>query len=431
MKIDGAPPVPPTLDQLLAASRASAGYRGGVTVACGQPPATSDVARPGVTAVLWTIRELGGGFHMPAVRPQHGIDACAAIIKATNADVCILLGLTHQPGWMPQADDGMIRMVAQEAGAGLAEARRILAALSAADPGAGWQLVPVHGADDKPAHAVNQSTCFLYKSGRGIAAGKAIVAATDAGLVAVLPVTVPDCFDCPPDVCFAAPLAVRARCFYASAPAGTAPTGVLPPDAVVAYSVPAGLAGNAHFAAFRNACEVAYAPPLAQGSRLKLPYWEQVALRDAGLLENFMAVAAADVLQQDSSMHCEALVPGVHPASLDDVSGKLADAVLLRHTSAAPAPHLAVARVVDLLRAVLDPDVLAALGASDPLPEDGCAAAMRARHAAPPVTSQAATAQARARNQLAAAILFARLLSDHWPILAQLRLQPSLDRDCP
>jgi len=426
MIIEGAPASPPELARLLAAEQANAGSDdGGVVLPCGaRIPSTSTptVTKPALTALLWTIRELGGGFHMPAVRPQHCIDAYAAIIKATNPDICILPGLTHQCGWTPRWDQGAIRLVKEDASTGLSEVKRILAALSLADPGSDWQLIAVNGADGKPAHANNQTSCALYKGGQGISAGKAVVAETDAGLMAVVPLTVPDRFDCCAKVALAAPLAVRARAFFAKAAADTTPTGALPADALVAYSAPAGLAGNEHYAAFRSACEVEYAPPLKQGSRLKLPYWEHIAARDEALLENFMALGPADVVRQDRSMHWEALKSDEHPEILDDVSGKLADALALRHTSGEPAPRLATTRIVDLVRAVLDPAVLPTVGADDPLPEDGCATSMRAKHAGQPAAGKDTTAQACAANQLAEAMLFARLLSDHWPVLGELRL---------
>jgi len=413
----------PEVAALLTANEGAKAYHdGGLFVAC---PATEKKPvenKPPIKAMLWRIRELGGGFQSPESRPDYCIESYAEIVKVVKADVVIILGLASTTGWTPKNEGNVVRIEEGVRDTGISEAKRILSALGKTDAGGGWKLVVVSGPDGKPAYFHHQTACFFYKGGSGITCGKTIVAACGPAFLGVAPVKIPATFDCPPDLSLFAPLAVGQRVFFAKEPPDPKVTGTMPANGIVSFSSPEGLGGNEEYADLRTECDVEYAPPLREGTRLKIPYWEVVSERTEALLENFTAINAADVIRQDKSMHWEAIEHEKHPASLEKVVGRLADALMVRHTSDAPAPRLEKARVVDLVRAALDTGVLAAAGTGDGLAEDSSLAAVRKKHTRTAAHVKSAAAEAQVENQIAEAVLFARKLSDHWPVIADVHL---------
>ena len=76
--------------------------------------------KPPLKALLWHIREFGGGFQSPEKRPDFCIAAYAALIKASHADVVILVGLGRSAGLKPVKDGNLIRVEKTSADSGLA-----------------------------------------------------------------------------------------------------------------------------------------------------------------------------------------------------------------------------------------------------------------------------------------------------------------------
>ena len=94
MNLDGEAAPAPQAAALVAAAIAAQQYADpGVVAAC--PEATpAQETKPPLKVILWTLQELGGGFHMPAVRADYCIEAFAALVKATTADLWIMPGLS-------------------------------------------------------------------------------------------------------------------------------------------------------------------------------------------------------------------------------------------------------------------------------------------------------------------------------------------------
>jgi hypothetical protein len=371
--------------------------------------------KPPVKAVMWHIRELGGGFQSPEKRPDHVIEAYAAVIRACQADVVILAGLTRTVGWKPVKEGNVVRLEKAASDSGLAEARRLVAAL-----GGGWQMVSAADPDDKPVYHKHETAAFLYDSTRGISCGKVTVAKCGPAFLAIAPLRIPDTFDAPPELPLLAPLRVGRQTFSREETPDPPATGALPPSGLVGFSAPDGLGGNKEYADLRSACDVEYARPLEEGTVLKTPFWEQVAADQERLIENHMAVNPADVVLQNQAMYWEALRPEDHPKELDKVSGRLADSLLVRKTGGVP-PRLEKLRIVDLVRASLESAALDKVAQGPKRDEDGALVAQLNAFSATLPKPKRATPETAVERQIAEAGLFARKLSDHWPIVADVR----------
>jgi hypothetical protein len=407
------------VEGLLAASEAAEEYPAEGTVTDCPYSHPEPEPKPPVRAILWNIREFGGGFQSPAVRPDYCLQAYAAVIKAVKADICVLLGLTRTIGWIPENDGGIIIMREETHDSGLAEARRLLAELQRIDAGGAWQLLPVNGADGKPAYHRHETACFLFKSATGISCGPATVAPCGEAFLALAPMRIPGTFDAPPELPFLAPLRVGRYPFSRNDPPDPDAPATLPPHAVVAFSAGQEIPAGTGYLDFRTECDVEYVRPLQEGTVLQIPFWEDIAASEEALLENHIALNPADVQLQDRAMYWEALRLEDHPDELPDVRGRLADSLLVRNTGDGPAPRLEKLRVVDLVRASLPAESLPDVNAEGALDEDTAAAAPCAAFVKSlPVLKEASPESPQ--RLLAEAALFARKLSDHWPVITDI-----------
>jgi hypothetical protein len=414
---DGAAPSP-QVQSLVQAKEAGARYSAapGVVPCPYAKEKKEEGPKPPLKVVLWHIRELGGGFQSPAKRPDFCIAAYAALIHATHADVAIVVGLGRSIGLKPVKDHGHIRVEKESSDTGLAEARRLTLAL-----GSDWRLASANGPDNKPVYHKSETACFLYNTNRGIHCGAVTLVKCGAAFLAIAPMQIPGTFDAPPTLPLLAPLSVGRRTSSDEEAPGPQANGELPAMALIGFSALDGLKGSSDYAGLRSACDVEYAPPLNEGTLLQQPFWEKVAADSERLLENHMAVNPADVILQNKAMYWEALPPAEHPKALDKVSGRLADALLVRKTGGATL-RLDKVRALDLVRASLDSAALGELGRGSALPEDSVLVSQRKAYAATLPKTKQASAGSSSEVQIAEASLFVRKLSDHWPILADVYL---------
>jgi hypothetical protein len=406
----------PQVEALLKANEAAEAYSSDEAVAtcplAKKQQAEQREPKPPLKALMWHIRELGGGFQSPEQRADYCIEAYAAIIKASQADVVILAGLTRTVGWKPVKDGNVIRMEEAASDSGLAEVRRLAAAL-----GSGWQWVSATDEEDKPVYHEHQTAAFLYNSARGITCDKVTVAKCGPAFVAIAPMQIPETLDAPANLPLLVPLRVGPPGASREQTPDPSASGALPPAGLVGFSAPNGLNGNREYGEFRSACDVEYVRPLEEGSVLKTPFWEQVAANQECLIENHMALNPADVVLQDQAMGWEALPPEPHPNELDKVSGRLADSLLVRKTGGV-APRLEKLRILDLVRASLESDALSKLGKGPKRDEDSVLIAQRKAFAATLPKPKQATPETAVERQIAEAALFVRKLSNHWPVFA-------------
>lgn len=398
---------------------------------------------PPLRALLWHIRELGGGFQTPSVRPGFCMESYAGVIKAVQADICILLGVTRTSGWVPELNGNVVTMKEEPRDTGIAEARRLLGELQRVDAGGGWQISFAKDAADTagaPAYHLHQTACFLYKSAKGLSCGAVTVVPRDRLFLAYAPLQVPGSFDAPASLPLLAPMSVGRHTFSRTETVPE-PNGELPEAGLVAFSAAGSVPADDAYFEFRTACDVEYQQPLQRGTVLRVPWWETVATDGDTLLENHMALNPSEVLLQDAAMHWEALPAAVHPDALMEVFGQLSDSLLTRGRAAGTAPRTEGMRIVDLIRAALPADTLAKVGVADSLDEDGAIAAQcktylsgvnkadkQAADQGTGDTAQdvqdspaSATPEDELKRQIAQAVLFARMLSDHWPIVADVR----------
>lgn len=408
----------PDVAALVAASEGAKGYPNGLVVPC--PPAKNKQAKSPLRVLVWHVRELGGGFQSPERRADVCIQAYAKVAAALKPDAWILLGLTSRRGWTPKVKNSVVTMDEGANNTGVAEAKRILDELKKADTGGDWKLAVANGMDEKPAYDRYHTACFFYRGAKGIACEKAGVTECGATLLTMAQLDVPDVFDVPPDLALVAPMFVGRKSLFATTPPRPDVTvPALPACSVIGFSAVEGLGGEG-YCDFRSDCDVEYSPPLANGTKLKIPYWEAVAERDEALLENYVALNAADVARQNEAMHWEAVKKDDDPDHLDEVVGRLADSLLVR-CSGGLAIKAETVRVVDLVRAGLDKDTIAKVGQEAPLDEDACIATLLRQEAQAAAHVKTVTPASTAENMIAGAALFARRLSDHWPIVADVR----------
>lgn len=377
--------------------------------------------KPPLKLMLWRIRGLGGGFHSPSVRPGYIIDAYAETIKSTKADVLILMGLTCTTGWVPKNknEGGIVGMGEAVQDSGIKEANRILTALGKVDAGGGWKLITVDDDKGKYTYFREQTSCVLFKGGKGISCKDVIVTNCESDFLSVTTMSIPDTFNCP-ELPLIVPLAVDQKIFSAKTTTPPKVTGEIPASGIFGFSSTKGLQGNTTYRDFRKQCDVEYMPPLAYGSKLNIPYWEEVVERDEALLENYIAINSANVIAQDAIMHWEAITLEKHPSTLQKVIGRLSDSLLVKRGESGLT--LSNVRIVDLVRAALDTKVIANLGADDVLDEDSSLAGKCKQETKMAAHTKNMNAEPKVENHIAEAMLFVRGLSDHWPLIADVEL---------
>jgi hypothetical protein len=451
MKLANAPSASPHVEEMLAAD-AQAAAQGDAPpdiVAC--PLATKHETRPApeprsIRILSWNITELGGGFWMPRRRPSYCTDAYAAAIGALAPDVCVLMGLRKGPpfaherlavkervyGWRARPLD-------QEAG--VAEAKAILAALREVDPGADWRAAFPRAGDGSTAYVRGGTACFLYAAGRQITCkGIDVVEGAAAQALGIPELLAAGRFgmpllagSSPLEVGVAAPLVILRGDERASAagrdpapPPPTTPkaTGDIPDPCVVAVSAEEDLVAQlGALNGYRSELDVQYQALADAGTVMTVHHWERIARRGPALVDNLLAVHPADVRLADRRMHWEALALPEHADDYGDVVGQLSDLLLLRDQAAEHALALENMRVVDLLRAALEPEEAKRLRVDGtPRDEDGALAAARGKHLEATARSTRAqgSGDADAANTIAGCVEFLRLLSNHWPIYTEL-----------
>ncbi|HLT38379.1 MAG TPA: hypothetical protein VK034_18965 [Enhygromyxa sp.] len=390
--------------------------------------------------MFWHLDELGGGFHRSTDRPDWAIAAYAELIRVLKPDIVVLAGLQRTRGAVPVPVDAKVPHLVMEETAvdsGVTEAKRILARLQSLDGGAGWTARFVTASDGSHVYQFDSTTCVLHRTDGGITFKR--VEVVDSAFTPKLGLTgklAQAIFDAPKQrdepVHVVAPLGVidERRLVRDGPPArdpDTEPeaTGELADTSIFALSAPGDLRAGGAFGGFRAQVDALYRLPSSEGSVLRDDHWKTVGEQHGALLANYAAVGLDDLLLQDEHMHWEALTPPSHARKLDEVRGRLADAVLICHGRTTGKPDIEELRVVDLVRAALTAKLLAEADADqqsstdDSLPsEDGALAdqqqAFRADRQAPKPADDLA-------NALAACRYFSHALSGHWPVITQIR----------
>jgi hypothetical protein len=441
MKLENAAPVNAAVEEMLAADeRASAQEDSPTNIhPCPLAPKREDAKPKPVRILMWNITELGGGFWMPPRRLDYCIDAYAAVIHAMKPDVCVLLGLQKGPPF------GYTRVSSHKLGYawhakpgtenhGIMEANAILAGLEKLDVGIGWKAAFPVSDDGSYACVRGGTACVFYATGHGIALDRLDIVdgpvADSLGiperlLAARLHMPLGKDQSAAP-LGIVAPLVVLPEAERrSSAPPDATPlpkaTGRLPDPSVVALSSELDLAVHrARLDDYCSSLDVEYPSLPDRGSVVTTSHWERIAYRGAGLVDNLLAVHPADVRLGDRRMHWEALPLPAHADEYGEVVGRIADLLLLRKQAGQPLA-LRKLQIVDLLRAALGPADLTRLHAqAGAQPEDGVLVAMRKRHFAATARPTMTGADDDPANVVAGCIEFLRLLSNHWPVCAEL-----------
>jgi len=436
------------LDALLSAAEAPA-HRGAPAVApC--PLATrqhgaEDEARRKKPArvVFWHVSELGGGLFTPAVRPQFAIDAYAQLIASLDVQVVVLAGVTRNIQKVPvRRGSGPTAHVALEdapADSGVAEVRRILTKLQSVDGGGGWQLVlPRDPNTGATLYDRWTTVAFLYASAKGFALQKTDViespvmeSAGVTGSLVAATFSAPAYGAEPVRVVASLGLTTPERPWeslrVAATPEEREPTAPMPESALLFVSAPGDAAQGLR--ELEEEFDAEFIRPSTCGTVLGDDFWKVTNERHDALLASFAAVNPADVHLQDRQMHWEAIKPHAHPDAADGLPGHLGDGLAIVHHLVTPPPVVQELRVVDLLAAALPPGRAATLRATPTSatadgaahPELGSLVAQRTEYAA--ASRHGTSPQDDAVNALAQCSYFARVLSRHWPLLVQLKLE--------
>lgn len=377
--------------------------------------------------MAWHIDELGGGVYRPEQRPDLHIEAYATVAAALDVDIWVLLGVRRTVGRRPRSEGKSVLMDDEVVDSGAAEVARILEALRKVDPGGGWACqFPKTQSDGEIAYLGAATTCVLHRTSKGIQFSKfdLIEAPRDVGLGLSGRLACAS-FDAPlhrPDTLHV--LASLGLPTSDPIPESLAPTTASPRSALLAISGTRDLPSQSAFNRLRANLGAIYRSPRNEGSDLHRSFWTETSLEHEALLGNFLAVSPADVLHQDAQMHWQGLEPPEHPASLGEVFGRLRDAWLVCHQPVSGKPIIDEARVVDLLRAALDPHQLRALEAEPvelhPELELPSEEGILAEYLDGP-TGQ----EDDPRNDLARAHWWCEQLSRRWPVVAQLRFDPT------
>lgn len=436
MKRENAPKESPQAAALMAAGAATDAAPdspvGVATCPLQKPaPAPEVKQKQPLRALLWHIQELGGGFYQPHQRESYVMEAYAALLKKLNIDIAVILGITDSIGVVPQAagsGDG-VHVTFDESlkDTGPAEVTRLQGLL-----GGSWQAVwPRPKAGTGYLYHYRNTTCVLYNSANGLALASSglVQSATDTaiGLTGRLFCAVfnaPNHADTPLGI--AAPLGTCAAERPGAVPAQAAPeselaaTLTLPGTALLGLSGSGDLSASGAFSRFKAEVDAAYAPPTQEGTLLKDAFWFQQAEGADGVLEDFAALDPGNSLLQDEQMHWEALDLPEHADELGKVVGALTDIWLLRNSGGSPAPAIEELRPIDLIAAALSAE---ALGKARPVkppqsPEDSAVATQRKAYRSAIGNDHWVEG---IDNEIADGAHFARILSEHWPVLVQIR----------
>ena len=440
------PPADERLEKLL---KAAENPRPGTPAVVSCPaPAKDAEQRPKakkkpLRVLSWHLFELGGGFHMPSVRPQYVIDACARLIKSLAPQVVVLQGLVRTIQEIPASKgSGKATYVAFEEApqdTGLAEARRILAKLQVLDPAAGWklELPKVRGTDEILYHRFT-TVGFLYASARGLNLQRIELIATAtneaAGITGTLAAAVfdaPDYQSHPLRVMTSLGLATPERPWerlrVPTPPDERAPTAGMPDSALLFVSAPGDASQG--LLDLQDAVDAQFLRPGLEGSVLADAFWKVTAESRDGLLGNFAAVNSGNVQLQDQQMHWEALKQPEHSKTADRLPGTLCDGMAVLHHRSTPPPKVQELRIADLIAASLPTAAIKQLNATPvaktadgkPPPEIAALVAERRTYRAQAVGGP--EPRKSAENELAECSCFSRMLSRHWPLVAQILLE--------
>lgn len=383
--------------------------------------------KPPLRLLLWNIQELGGGFYRPHKREQYVIDAYAAVIKALEIDILVILGVTDTIGVIPEETESGDRLHVKFdetlRDTGPAEVARIAKLL-----GGGWQTVW-----PQPQHLYHYrtTTAILFNSASGLslaASGLAECALDlDIGLTGRLFCASFDAAKYTEKKVFVAvPLgtSVPARP-YAVPPkpakeSDLAVTLEFPETSILGISGQGDLAASSAFSGFKAEVDAAYRPPAKEGTFLKDSWWFPRADGDDGVLENFAAVDPGNSILQDDEMHWEALETPTHARDLGKVTGALTDSWLLRHTAEDPSPIVEELRVADLIAAAMKTAVLAKARPVKPehSQEDSAMTAQRDQYRKSLGKDLWVDGL---DNEISDCAHFTRVLTEHWPVLMQIR----------
>lgn len=374
--------------------------------------------------LLWNVRELGGGFYMAPKRDDHCVGACAGLLAAVNADICIITGLRRTDGVRVGNATTYLRLDEAAAHTGVSELARIVTELRTRDPGSDWRVAYASGGEDEPVYDGGVTTAILYRAAAPCSVQPlAFVSGPADPQLGIGPTLLHASLELTPEGGKAMTVDLLTPLGRAGEAANVMCAG--PPAAfVAALSLGADvLAAQTSVDGLRSALGAERRAPLSRATVPGTPFWRAVSDAREGLLEDYTGVNAADVRLADGSMHWEALEPPDHPASAPMVAGTLQDAFFVRNGDK-PRYVLRELRVVDLLRAGLTPAELAALGGDeDAVDEDAAFAAEREQHHAAARLKARWSVEADPANVIADCCEFAECLSDHWPLLATVAVQ--------
>ena len=386
--------------------------------------------KPPLRWLLWNIQEFGGGFYRPHERPDYEIAAYAAVVQKMKVDIAVILGLTDTIGIVPKADEDRVKFDTPVKDTGPAEAARLLKAL-----GSTWKMeIPKPSEGDGYLYTYRTTTCILWNTEGGVDLESKGIA--DAPLAPALGLT--GKLFC---ATFTASKNTDQKIFVA-APLGTclpkrewavppeagpekdlkATIKNLPEVALIAVSAPEDLMTSMDFASFKAQMEATYRPPGRDGTTLKDQWWFPRADGDDGVLANFAALDPGDSLLQDDEMHWEGLEQPEYAENLEKVTGRLTDLWLLRDTGSESPPAIEELRVVDLIAAALTAGVLEKVRPIQPgdSKEDSATVDQRKQYRKE-ITEN--TLKSEALNEISDSAHFSNLLSDHWPVVLQLRFE--------
>jgi hypothetical protein len=165
-----------------------------------------------------------------------------------------------------------------------------------------------------------------------------------------------------------------------------------------------------------------YRAPGKAGTTLKDQWWFPRVDSDDGVLDNFAGVDPGDSLLQDGEMHWEGLVKPEYAEEMDKVKGRLTDLWLLRNAAADKPPKIVELRVVDLIAAALKDDVLGKIRPVKPASSKEDSAISEQRDAYRKATGKD-TWKDDPINHISDCAHFSMLLSNHWPVLLQLKYE--------
>jgi hypothetical protein len=398
--------------------------------------------------LMWHIKELGGGFFMPESRPDHCIDAYASLINKLDIDICVIIGVKKSRDYKnveKSMEDGSFCLCSEppDEDTGVNEVNRILKALKQLDAVADWKSTFLKSEEnDSIIYLQGNSTCFLYKAGKGIEVQKVELLKgkheESIGLQEALVAArflMPLIKDADPlEVPVLAPLAVLQKQDWSSEDSDVASSvddeqlefqGDIPDQCIVALSTSSNLiASLSGLNRFRAALDIEYQDLLNTGSVLNIPHWERITNQGDAIIDNLQGVNPTDLRLQDQSMHWEALESPDHPDEFAEIIGHLSDLFLLRNGESIHTLLLDEMQVVDMIRAASASTGLKSESEhEEPLEEDGILAGACKKHVEFLARAISSETEDEPVNLLSTCIDFVRLLSEHWPVVVTLSLR--------